>query len=354
MKYKLHKVFFSLAACCFSLHNVAAQDDLYFNPKRQKEIDRQQAERRANEASVLGLKRGSEQEPQPQDNSYIESWGDVDSLENRQSGKIYELNRSYEQPAEREDEDSYATRLRYDDPTYIVYARDPYGYDPWWTYPYVGFYTHWGNRWGWGLSWGYPYYSYGWGYPYYSYGWGYPYYSSYYYPGWGCCYHHHWGGHHTHGYANVTHRQRTGSMSGTNRGTGYTSGRGATSATGGSRLGLPGGTSYRGIQGRGGSSSAAATTRPLTPTTQQRQSVPTYRQILGGGSTSTATEQRSSPSSYNNSSSSSSSSYSAPSRSSSSSYSRSSSSSSSSSSYGSSSRSSSSSGGSRGSSSGRR
>ncbi|MDR0688616.1 MAG: hypothetical protein LBF55_08055 [Prevotellaceae bacterium] len=333
MKYKLHTAFFSLAACCLSFQGAAAQDDLYFSPKRQRELDRQQAERRANEASIFGLKRGYEQEPQPQNDSYSESWGDVDSLGTHPNSKIYELRRSDESyGSEREEDDSYAARLRYDDPTYIVYARDPYWYDTWWRYPYAGFYGTWYDRWGWGLGWGYPYYGYGWGH---GYGWGYPYYHHY----WGYYPSYYWRGHHAH-YANVTYGQRTGSMSGTNRGTGYTSSRGST----GGRLAVPNnGMSYRGVQGRGSSSSAAASQPSVqVPQQQESKAATTYRRIVGsGGSTATPTEQRSSTRSSGSSSS-----YSAPSRSSSSS---------SGGSYGGSSRSSSSSGGgSRGSSSGRR
>jgi hypothetical protein len=324
MVHELHKVFFSLSVCCLFCFDAAAYDDLYFNPKRQRELDRQQAERRANEISVLGLKRGNEQEPQPQDENYTESWGDVDSLEDRQGGKIYELNRSYE-PSEREEE-SYADRLRYDDPTYIVYARNPYWYDSWWGSPYVGFYGTWGDRWGWGLGWSYPYY--GWGYPYYYgwgspyYGWGFPYYRSHY---WGYYPSHYWGGHYSSHYANVTHYQRTGNMSGTNRGTGYTSGRIGSGQRYGSGLAVPNSnTGYRGIRGSGGSSTNAA--QPSVQVPQQKQSTTSYRGILGKeSSTSTPVEQRSSSTntstrSYSGSSSSSSSSYGSSSRSSSGSY----------------------------------
>ncbi|MDR0711185.1 MAG: hypothetical protein LBF67_02400, partial [Prevotellaceae bacterium] len=148
MAHKLRKFFFSFPVCCLFFYSATAYDDLYFNPKRQKELDRQQAERRANETSVFGLKRGNEEQQQSED-SYTESWGDIDSLENRPNNKIYEITRNndYEYGEEDREEDSYAARLRYDDPTYIVYARDPYWYDPWWSYPYVGVYGTWGSRW---------------------------------------------------------------------------------------------------------------------------------------------------------------------------------------------------------------
>ncbi|MDR1023054.1 MAG: hypothetical protein LBL94_07285 [Prevotellaceae bacterium] len=288
MKCRLHKVFFSIAACCLSLHDAAAHDDLYFSPKRQRELDRQQAERRAAEITAFGLKRGYAQEPQPQEERYTESWGDVDSLGSRPNSKIYEINRDYEASQDERDEDSYAARLRYDDPTYIVYARNPYWYDPWWSYPSIGFYGTWGDRWGWGLGWNSPYYGYGWGYPYYH-----SYYSPYY---WGYYPSYFWGGYHPSSYANVTHQQRTSNMSGTNRGTGYTSGRigsGQRYSSGGGLAVPNSSTNYRGIRGSGGSGANAA--QPSVQASQQKQGTTSYRGILGReSSTSTSVEQRSS------------------------------------------------------------
>ena len=254
MAHRLRKVFFSLAVCSLSFYGASAYDDLYFSPKRQKELDRQQAERRANEVSVLGIKRGNEQ-PQPQqaEEGYTESWGDLDSLESRPNSKIYEIERNNGYGDDQRDEDSYAERLRYDDPTYVVYLRDPYWYDPWWSYPYAGLYGTWGGRWGWGLSWGYPYYGYGWGYPYYGwgyphYGWGYPYY------GWG-----YWRGGHM---AEARGVHRGSHISGTGRGTGYSNSRNSNGTYSGRRLSVPAGTYTQRTQG--------SYTRPLA--TQQGRS----------------------------------------------------------------------------------
>jgi hypothetical protein len=238
MRYRLHKIFFSVAACCLSLHSAAAQDDLYFSPKRQKELDKQQAERWANETTIFGLKRGYSQEPQQQEN-YTESWGDVDSLGTRPNSKIYEISDSYDSSQDERDEDSYAARLRYDDPTYIVYDRTPYWYDPWWSYPSVGFYGTWGDRWGWGLSWSYPYYGWGWGYPHYYH----HHYSPYY---WGGYYPSYWGGH-RHVAVNGTHRGS--SMSGTGRGTGYTNNRSGSGTYSRQSMNVPSGTYTQRTQG---------------------------------------------------------------------------------------------------------
>jgi hypothetical protein len=326
----MYKVFFSLAACCLFFCSAAAHDDLYFNPKRQRELNRQEAERRASQPSFSGLKRGSEAQQQ-QESRYTESWGDVDSLESRPNSTIYEITRDDEYGSER-DEDSYAARLRYDDPTYVVYVRDPYWYDPWWRYPHAGVYGTWGDRWGWGLSWGYPYYGYGYGY---GWDWGYPYY------GWGHTHHyypyhpwHQWGGHPV---AEARGTHRGSSMSGTGRGTGYTHSRNSSGTYSRSRLTVPAGTYTQRRQGSYAASPAAqqGATGSTGSRTTYSNSGRSYQSIPSSSSSSQSSgSAASSRSSYSGSSSSGSgSSYSGGSSSSSrSSYSGSSSSSSSSSS----------------------
>ncbi len=228
--------------CCGATFSAMAQDDdLYFSPKRQKEIDKQNAKLKAYYDSLWAAQRKVVPAT-----DYTETWSNMDTTDNRGYRGIYDLSQQYETYQEDEEErESYADRLRYEDPTYVVYTRDPYVYDTWggWGgYPGWGINMGWNSwgGWGWSVGWSYPYYS-AWGYPYG--GWGYPYspYSPYYPYNpycYGCYYP-------TPSPTNVTHRQQTGNMSGTNSGTGYTPGNRASSRpSSGSTMALPRGSNY--------------------------------------------------------------------------------------------------------------
>ena len=201
--------------CCAASYGVRA-DDLYFSPKKQKEIDRQNAVLKAYHDSIRAAQR-------PAVNDYTATWSNFDSVDHRGYRGIYELSQNQEQPNEDEPErESYADRLRFEDQTYVVLVREPYY--PWWGWGYPSWGVSWGS-WGWNAGWNYPYY--GWNYPYYS--WGYPYYGWNYYGygygyGWGWSYPYYGYGysynHRPVRYANSQHRGSN--VSGTGGNSGYT------------------------------------------------------------------------------------------------------------------------------------
>ncbi len=299
------------------VYGVQANDDLYFSPKKQKEIDRQNAKLQAYYDSIWAAQHAATKTQEA--NDYTETWSNFDSTDHRGYRGIYELSQKYEPYEGEEERESYANRLRYDDPTYVVYDRDPYWNDPWWNYPYSYPYGSWGisaGSWGWSVGWGYPYYGWG-GYPYYGWGWGYPYYYGY-NP---YCY---WGGYPYYPYypsgggsgSSVSRGQRTESMSGTSRGTGYTSGRsGYGQRSGGNAtMSVPNSINYRGTRGNAYQGSSGSNSVPQSVQTQTpQQGSSSYRSVRGRNyesntspqpTSSYSNESRSSGSSYNNSNSS--------------------------------------------------
>ncbi|MGL4956174.1 MAG: hypothetical protein ACRC9X_03245 [Bacteroidales bacterium] len=189
-------------------------DDLYFNPKRQKEIDLEQAQKRAHLDSLLQIQR---QTIKASSNTLQERF---DSSDYRGYRGIYDISdregvsnneNSHNEP------ESYVARLRYDDPTYIILDRTPpiygYGYSPWgYYYPHGGM-IGWGygSAWGWNAGWNWGW-NMGWGYPY-AWGWNHS--------------HHHWWGqhHHYHPHRSTAAVYRSSNVSGTHRGSGYTNNR---------------------------------------------------------------------------------------------------------------------------------
>ncbi|MGL4364709.1 MAG: hypothetical protein ACRCSB_05850 [Bacteroidales bacterium] len=124
-----------------------------------------------------------------------------DSSESRGFHGIYDVSEN-----RNEDRESYASRLRYDDPTYIILDRTSYWYNSQIFYPY-GFWggVGYGSFWSWNWGWHYPYN------PYYGFGGGYhPYFPGY------------WHHYHPHGgVGSIPGTYRSRSISGTNRGSGY-------------------------------------------------------------------------------------------------------------------------------------
>jgi hypothetical protein len=199
-----------------------AQDDLYYTKQRRpaQEIDIKQnpAQPKPVEtpAAITSAAAGNDDA----DDARSSAWSDSPSYDDN---TIYEItenpsNSEYAQNnsgGTRSDAASYAERLRFEDPTYVVIYRDDWARDPWawdyysWRYPYYGWHGYYGSGWSWGLGNGWWVLSPLWRGSYY--GWLYPYYYPY--------YHHH---HHSYPHysppRNVTHNPRTG---GTNNHSGY-------------------------------------------------------------------------------------------------------------------------------------
>ncbi len=219
---RIRTILFTLLLCCAATYGAQAQgDDLYFSPKKQKEIDQQNAKLRAYHDSLRAAQRVLTSDESATD--YEEKWMNFDTTDSRGYRGIYDLSQKYEPYEEEEEErESYADRLRYEDPTYVVYVRDPYWYDPWWGwgggyygYPHHGWGISYNSHWGWNVGWNY--YGYGWGHPYHS--WVHPYYDPYHSWGWG--YHHR----PATAYYHKEQGQHRGGISGTDGGTGYTNSR---------------------------------------------------------------------------------------------------------------------------------
>ncbi|MDR0418720.1 MAG: hypothetical protein LBH34_00725 [Prevotellaceae bacterium] len=198
---------------CGLTTNSFAQDDLYFNPQKQKEQQQKELERNIPEIENL-LKRTYGYESQQalqreEEEEYTESWGDMDSIEQGYA-KIYQLSRDYPQYEETEEYDSYERRLMFDDrTTYVISTRD---YCNWnWGWNYCSPYWGWGNT-GWYGYYGYGNWGIGWAYPYWSYSYYHPY-----YPGWGGWYGHYYP-HHPHYWHRPSHHR--GNFS-SNRNHGY-------------------------------------------------------------------------------------------------------------------------------------
>ncbi|MDR1225565.1 MAG: hypothetical protein LBK47_01530 [Prevotellaceae bacterium] len=276
---------------------VMAQDDFYYNPKKEKQRREQQVQQASPQVQSLLKRTNDAVQATPVDNnddgSYVEeSWGNLDSIDQGYAN-IYEISRKYpsdnQNYSDNDDRPSYERSIVFDDPTYSITTRDYWGAGyPYW--PYSGTYGYYGsNGWSIGIGWNYPYYYryngwYGWNYPHWGGG------------GWYSPYHYHYSGYYYPYYyskpRNVTHYQRTNSMSGTSGGTGYTSGRGT---TGGQRSGSSKTTltvpnvSYRPV--RGSNSNATSYTRPGTtganpPATTTPPNI-TYREVRGRDNTQT-------------------------------------------------------------------
>jgi hypothetical protein len=220
---KLYKSTFVLvlgiAACSSVMGQKSSEyDDVYYIPSDKKTVQSTDKPETVPSSTVnpqknevsdyekyinsLNYQNSQSQKLQPQVNEdsldYAQDPNYAGSEYAEKDGSTYVTNNYYSNP----DDYYYATQLRrFYNPLYSAGYYDPFYMDPYYYgggfgfgmsfgYPYYGFSMSFGYPY---YGYGYPYYGYGYGYPYY--GYGYPYYPYYGYDyGYNCCYYNHGGG----------------------------------------------------------------------------------------------------------------------------------------------------------------